>query len=72
MASESNQIGPLPRTVFHALAANVTAKRDRDGQVDVDDAGPQAGERRLEERPRREEEHRDADDEARTSGRSVS
>ena len=26
MASESNQIGPLPRTTFHALAAKVTAK----------------------------------------------
>ena len=63
MASESNQIGPLPRTMFHALAANVTAKRDRDGQVDVDDPGPEAGERRLEERARREEEHRDRDDE---------
>ena len=38
-------------------------ERDRDGQVDVDDPGPETGERRLEERTRREEEHRDGDGE---------
>ena len=36
-------------------------ERDRDGKVDVHEPGPKAGERRLEERTRREHEHRDRD-----------
>ena len=46
-------------------------KRDRDGQVDVDDAGPEAGERRLEERARRVERGPGRRRPARTSGRTT-
>ena len=62
IASESNHSGPLPRTVFHALAAKAADSAIAIGQVDVDDPGPEAGERRLEERARRVDEDRDGDD----------